>query len=229
MRLSTRPLSQAIPLAAPRNRLLPVMHLTTGDAVLLFADTEKRFEERAVFGQTALAAERSETVSPAHWMANQIEAIANDAHFRTIERPVIVEIPVVALVHPDTPMACDAAIARTKLCAQEICLEVQDAALAVSTSRDVLTAIKALRRIGFRVSLNATRSWSASLTHELRVLLDSLRVDARKIDLEEDLQRRIETAASAGMLVIAEHARWRDSYFLNALGIEYGVRMQADG
>ena len=212
-----------------RNRLLPVMHLETGDAVMLFAETEKRFEERAVFGPATGAAEGSAVSSPAQWMAEHVEAVAHDAHNRTTERPVIVELPLVALIDPNTPMACDAAIARTRLCPQEICLEVQDAALALPAAQNAQTCIEALRKCGFRVSLNATRSWHSPLNHNLRILLDSLRVDARKIDGNEDLQDRIEAAACAGMLVVAENAYWRDSYALNMLGVEYGFRMRADG
>ncbi|MEO1553309.1 MAG: hypothetical protein AAFR82_05195 [Pseudomonadota bacterium] len=214
--------------APVRNRLLPVMHIETGEAVLLFADSEKRFEERAVFGRAALAAESSEPVSPAIWMADHVEDVADDAHNRTTERPVIVEMPLVALIHPDTPVACDAAIARTRLCPQEICFEIQDAALALPAARNAQNAIEALRRCGFRVSLNATRSWQCPLGHSLRLLLDSLRVDARKIETEPELQDRIESAVSSGMLVIAEHAHWRDSYYLSELGVEYGFRMRAD-
>lgn len=215
--------------AVARNRLLPVMHLETGEAVLLFAETEKRFEERAVFGRAAVAAESSDGASsPAVWMAEHVEAVAHDAHNRATERPVIVELPLVALIHPDTAMACDAAIARTRLCPQEICLEVQDAALSLPAARNAQDGIEALRRCGFRVSLNATRSWQCPLSHSLRMLLDSLRVDARKIENEPELQDRIETASAAGMLVIAEHANWRDSYFLSELGVEYGLKMRAD-
>ena len=213
---------------APRNRLLPVMHLETGDAVLLFAETEKRFEERAVFGPATRAAEGSRVATPAQWMAEHVEAVALDAHNRTTERPVIVELPLVALLHPDTALACDAAIARTKLCPQEICLEVQDAALALPAARGAQAGIEALRKCGFRVSLNSTRSWQCPLDHNLRILLDSLRVDARKIEDDEALQDRIDMAACAGMLVIAENANWRDTYFLNELGVEYGFRMRAD-
>ena len=229
MRHSSHPSLDAHAASHARNRLLPIMHLETGDAVLLFAETEKRFEERAVFGPTALAAESSEAVSPAQWMADHIEAVAHDAHNRTTERPVIVELPLVALIHPDTAMACDAAIARTRLCPQEICLEIQDAALSLpAATRSAQTHIESLRKCGFRVSLNATRSWQCPLDHQLRLLLDSIRVDARKIEEHQDLQDRIETAAYAGMLVIAENANWRDTYFLNELGVEYGFRMKAD-
>lgn len=219
---------ETAPTAAARNRLLPVMHLETGEAVLLFAETEKRFEERAVFGRTASAAESSEAVSPAQWMAGHIEAVAHDAHSRTTERPVIVELPLVALIDPDTAVACDAAIARTRLCPQEVCLEIQDAALALPAARNAQERIEALRKCGFRVSLNATRSWQCPLNQSMRILLDSLRVDARKIEGDEDLQDRIEAAANSGMLVIAEHANWRDSYYLGELGVEYGFRMRAD-
>ncbi|MEL7111937.1 MAG: EAL domain-containing protein [Pseudomonadota bacterium] len=204
------------------------MHLETGDAVLLFAETEKRFEERAVFGPATRAAEGSRVATPAQWMAEHVEAVAHDAHNRTTERPVIVELPLVALIHPDTAIACDAAIARTKLCPQEICLEVQDAALALPAARGAQAGIEALRKCGFRVSLNSTRSWQCPLDHNLRILLDSLRVDARKIEDDEALQDRIDMAACAGMLVIAENANWRDTYFLNELGVEYGFRMRAD-
>ncbi|MEP1144163.1 MAG: EAL domain-containing protein [Henriciella sp.] len=228
MRHSTHPTTDVENPTPFRNRLLPIMHLETGDAVLLFAETEKRFEERAVFGPATSAAECSEVASPSQWMADHLESVANDAHHRTTERPVIVELPLVALIDPDTAVACDAAIARTRLCPQEICLEVQDAALALPAARNAQARIEALRKCGFRVSLNSTRSWQCALDHNLRILLDSIRVDARKIDGEAALQDRIDAAACAGMLVIAENANWRDSYYLNELGVEYGFRMRAD-
>lgn len=211
-----------------RNRLLPVMHLETGDAVLLFADAEKRFDERAVFGPVLGAAECSDPASPAEWMADRVEEIASDAHYRTTERPVIVPLPLPALIHDDTAVACDAAIARTRLCPQEICFEVDNAALALPSATLAQDRIEKLRRCGFRVSLNATRSWDAPLDHSLRVLVDSLHVDARKIDTEATLQDRIETAASSGMLVIAENAYWRDTHFLGEIGVEFGFRMKSD-
>ncbi len=161
-------------------------------------------------------------------MAERVEEVAHDAHYRTTERPVIVPIPLAALIHADTAVACDAAVARTRLCPQEICLEVEDAALALPSAQTAIEGIEALRRCGFRVSMNSTRSWQAPLSYSLRVLLDSLRVDARKIEDDEDLQDRIDAAACSGMLVVAENAYWRDTDFLNDVGVEYGFRMKAD-
>ncbi len=221
--------------SAPSNHLLPairfapVVHLQTGETVTLLAETEKRFEERAVFGPAASAAERSAGAfhSPAAWLALHVEAVANDAHERTTERPVIISAPVAALIHPDTATACDAAIRRTRLCPQEICIEVTDAALALPTG-DIQSGIEALRRCGFRVSLDATRSWQAPLSTALRLLLDNLRVDARHLEAEPELADRIEAASACGMSIIVENAPWRDGEYLASIGIDYAVRPRTD-
>jgi EAL domain-containing protein (putative c-di-GMP-specific phosphodiesterase class I) len=219
------------PLAQPstkvRTRFVPVVHLVTGEAVTLFAETEKRFEERAVFGRAAPVAERSVPASPSQWLAGQVERIAHEAHSRTTERPVIVPAPLSALVDPDTALACDAAIRRTRLCPQEICIEIKDAALALP-SKDTQAGIEALRRNGFRVSLDCTRSWQASLSTALRLMLDSIRIDASVLEFEPELEKRVDAASACGMTVIAEKANWRDGDFLAAMGIEYGIRPRAD-
>lgn len=209
-------------------RFAPVVNLMTGETVTLIAETEKRFEERAVFGRAALAAERSQPASPAAWLAAHVELVANEAHESETHRPVIVPAPLAALIDPNTAMACDAAIRRTQLCAQEICIEVADAALALPT-REAQTAVESLRRCGFRVSLNATRSWEASLSTAMRLLLDSIRIDARHIDMEAGVDARIEAATSCGMAVIAENANWRDGDYLASLGVELGLRPRLDG
>ena len=213
----------------PAIRFAPVVHLQTGETVTLIAETEKRFEERAVFGRAAQAAERSGDAhpSPAVWLAAHIENVANDAHTSTALRPVIVSAPLAALLHPDTPTACDAAIRRTRLCPQEICIEISDAALALP-SGDSQSAIEALRRCGFRVSLNAARSWQTPLSASLRLLLDSIRIDAQHLETEPELEKRVETAIACGMSVIAENVRWRDGEYLASLGIDHGLRPRAD-
>ena len=209
-------------------RFAPVVNLMTGETVTLIAETEKRFEERAVFGRAALAAERSQPASPAAWLAAHVELVANQAHDSETHRPIIVPAPLAALMDPNTAVACDAAIRRTQLCAQEICIEIADAALALPT-RETQTAIETLRRCGFRVSLNATRSWEASLSTAMRLLLDNIRIDARHIDMEAGVDTRIEAATSCGMAVIAENANWRDGDYLASLGVELGLRPRLDG
>ena len=210
-------------------RFAPVVHLQTGETKTLIAETEQRFEERAVFGRAAIAAECSGAShpSPAAWLAAHIEMVANDAHERTVERPVIVSAPLAALVHADTPLACDAAIRRTHLCAQEICIEISDAALALPGA-DTQTAIEKLRRCGFRISLDARQSWHAPLDASLRLLLDGLRIDARNLESEPELEDRVEAAVACGMTIIAENAPWRDGDYLASIGIDYGLRPRTD-
>lgn len=209
-------------------RLIPVMHIQTGETVTLFAETDKRFEERAVFGSASPVAESAGAdASPAHWLADYIEDVAEQAHCRTLERPVIVGAPIAALSHPDVAAACDAAIRRTRLCPQEICIEVFDAELALP-GQDARKGIEALRQVGFRVSLNATRSCEAPLSSALRLLLDNIRIDARHLAYEPKLEQRVEAAHASGMSVIAENASWRDGDYLASMGIEYALRPKTD-
>ncbi|MGB3626208.1 MAG: EAL domain-containing protein [Henriciella sp.] len=206
-------------------RFEPVVHLVKGDIVNLIAETPKRYEERVSFGMSGLIAER---ISPALWLAHEVELAAQAAYRdEATARPILIQAPIAAMMHPDTPMACDAAAARSKICPQEICIEVEDAALAQSRD-DIVKSIEALRRRGFRVGINATRSWCTPLDTGLRLMLDCVRVDARQICNHEDLMGRVEAAVACGMAVIAENANYRDGEELAELGIELGVRPRAD-
>ncbi len=210
-------------------RFMPIVHLCTGETVTLLAETQRRFEDSVAFGPASRTAERARaaTLSPAEWLADHIESVAHDAHHRTEARPIIVSAPLAALIDPDTAMLCDAAIRRTPICAQEICIEISDADLAVPNTNSQ-AGVEALRRLGFRVSLNATRSCEAKLSSSLRLLLDSIRIDARKLELEEELEHRVEAAQACGMSVIAEHAHWRDGEYLASLGIDLALRPKTD-
>lgn len=213
----------------PAIRFVPVMHLQTGQTHTLLAETDKRFEERAVFGRAAITTESGfgGSPSPAEWLADQIEAIAIDAHYSIAERPVIVPAPLAAIADENVAMACDAAIRRTHLCPQEICIEISDSALAAS-SCDAQRAIEALRRRGFRVSLDATKSWQSPLSGAMRLLFESMRIDARHLSYEAALEDRVEAATASGMSVVAEHAAWRDGDYLGSLGIDYCLRPRLD-
>jgi EAL domain-containing protein (putative c-di-GMP-specific phosphodiesterase class I) len=208
-------------------RLSPVVHLTTGEVINLVAQTARTFEESPSFGASALFINR---ISPALWLAHQVEmAAALAANYRHVHaRPVIIEAPITAMMHPDTPMACEAAAARSRICPQEICIEVEDATLSQSKA-DVLRSIEALRKRGFRVGVNSTRSWCTPLDTHLRLLLDSVRVDTAKLWSEPDLLNRIEAARACGMAVIGENARYRDGEKLAAVGIELARAPKVDG
>ena len=112
--------------------------------------------------------------------------------------------------------------------ARTVIIEVGDATLSQSKS-DILKSIEALRRRGFRVGVNATRSWCTPLDTHLRLLLDSVRIDALKVWSEADLLNRIEAASACGMAVIAENARYRDGEKLASVGIELARAPRVDG
>lgn len=205
-------------------RFTPVLNLQTGKEVTLLAETLKGFEERVSFGP---ATQQHRPKSPAAFIADQLLKIARLAHDQSEVRPVIVPISMAALIHIDTPLACDAAIRRTALCPQEICFEVTDATLALP-SPEARKCLADLRKLGFRLSLDATRSWQAALSTDLRILIETLRIDSRYIESEDGLEHRIEAANACGMQIIAERANWRDGDWLSSMGIELAVRPRAD-
>ena len=211
-------------LPAPAVRFEPVLDLATGDALGMAAELPFCFEDGPAFGP--VQTRRGETNS-AKWMADRIGEVASLAHeFRHDHRPIIVPAPVAALSNPDTALACDARVRRTVFCQQEFCLEFTDTAFAGDPA-DCTSRVAHLRRHGFRVSVDMRRSWSTPLAEGMRLLIDTLRVDARHLD-DDDLMESCEVAAAAGILVIAENANWRDADELSRLGISAGVRLRAD-
>lgn len=214
--------------SAEASRLLrfePVVHLVTGEVACAAALSARRYEELAVFGPSGLVCR---TEGPAIWLSDLIEDVALRARVTDMDvRPVHVEAPVAAMMHPDTPAACEAAAARARLLPQEICIEVSDASLSQS-KQDVIRSIDNLRRKGFRIGVIATRSWNTPLDTRLRLMLDSVRVDARQLFRDEDLMKRVDAAVACGMAVIADGARYRDGSELAGIGIELGMRPRSD-
>ena len=104
---------------------------------------------------------------------------------------------------------------------------VSDASLSQSR-KDVMRSIEALRRKGFRIGVIATRSWSTPLDTSLRLMLDTVRVQAALLHRDTDLMNRVEAAVACGMSVIAEGARYRDADDLASIGVELAMRPRAD-
>lgn len=205
-------------------RFEPVLDLATGDALGMAADLPFCFEDSPSFGPAR--ARHSETNS-AKWMAERLGEVASVAHeFRQDHRPIIVPAPIAALANPDTALVCDARVRRSTFCQQEFCLEFTDTAFAGDPA-DCTSRVAHLRRHGFRVSVDMRRSWQTPLAEGMRLLIDTLRVDARRLDCD-DLIDTCETAATAGILVIAENAYWRDADELTRLGISAGLRLRTD-
>jgi EAL domain-containing protein (putative c-di-GMP-specific phosphodiesterase class I) len=166
--------------------------------------------------------------NPAKWLSDQLVRVASATHGQSIgHRPILVPAPLAALAHSNTAVACDAAIRRTSLCQQEICLEFADAAFAGGVT-DYVSRVGLLRRHGFRIAIDMRRSWQTPMNDALRLLVDTIRIDARAIDTNPDLVEIVEVADASGILIVAEHAHWRDGEYLADLGIHAASRPKAD-
>ena len=210
----------------PKVRFAQIMHLDSGGSVASLAETPFRYSDRPSFGPAALNVPQQD--NPASWLADQIETIAAGANLLEVnERPILVKAPIAAFAHSKTGAACEAAVIRSKLCPQEICLEFSDAAFSASPY-EAANRVKGLRLLGFRVSIDARKAWNAHLSTTLRLTLDTYRINAEKLKSDTDLQWQCEAAAASGITVIAEQARWRDAPWLADFGVEYAIRPKTD-
>lgn len=205
-------------------RTTQVLSLLSGEAHGLVSEQYRQFDERVSFGP-ALSRSQSD---PAKWLAQAIEQIAAYIDRRAhTQRPIIIPAPLTALAHSNTGLAADAAIRRANICHQEVCLEFGDAAFAGEPA-DVIMRVASLKRKGFRVGIDMRKSWTSPLSDGLRLLLDTIRVDAALIDTNPDLQELLTASRHAGVFVIAENARWRDGEYLERLGVLGATNPVAD-
>jgi hypothetical protein len=226
MRAIQSPLERQARLSpAPQFRFHTVVHLLSGDSLGQVCETPVAFEECAAFGPRTMP---DEVANPARWLADQLGRVASATHGQPAsQRPILVPAPIAALAHSNTAVACDAAIGRTSLCQQEVCLEFADAAFAGSTA-DYVGRLSLLRRHGFRVAIDMRQSWQTPLSDSLRLLIDTIRVDARAIETNPDLMDLVEAADASGILIVAENAHWRDGEYLARVGVHAATHPRAD-
>lgn len=209
---------------APAVRFKPVVHLLGGDSLGLVADEPVEFEERVSFGPATVA--RNSTA--AEWMAGRLERVASAACSQEIgQRPILVAAPMAGLSDPNTALACDAAVRRTVLCQQEFCLMFTDSAFSGDPA-DSTARVARLRRAGFRVGVDMRHSWQSPMTDGFRILIDTIRIDAEMLEESAELSELTQLAKAAGILVVADHASWRDGAYLSELGVAGAVAPSAD-
>lgn len=208
-----------------RVRLVPVVHLVAGDTLGMSAEEPVEFEERVSFGPVT----RSSTdPDAAKWLADRLGRIASAAWADgAAGSPILVTAPMAALGHPDTAVACDAAVRRTTMCQQEFCLMFSDTAFASETV-DCTSRVARLRKAGFRVGIDMRRSWHTPLSESLRLMIDTIRVDADALEASPDLQEVVMIARECGILVVADNANWRDGDFLESTGVSGAIAPRTD-
>ena len=150
--------SEPTPVAArqPRLRFRPVVRLADGEAFGVHTETDLNFED------TFQPRHLTDAVLPsaAAWLGDLIERAGRLAKETGVEqRPLSIPAPMAALSDPDAPMAAEAGAIRAGLLPQEIRIDFCDAS--VSALEDLaLDRVDAFRRRGFRVGLDARKSWA---------------------------------------------------------------------
>ncbi|MEO0883571.1 MAG: EAL domain-containing protein [Pseudomonadota bacterium] len=203
-------------------RFHPAVHLNTGDLVGAFVDIPLAYDDRPIFNLGG------QQPSVADWMSGTVAELCRVAVGTEMrERPLILPIPAASLCHADTVNACADVLAGSRLCPQEICFEVTDAAL-VASPLDITALFRSFRQRGFRIAIDARTSWQADLRASTWLMVDTLRVSLNTCDDDDELMALIEVARSAGVAIIAEGALWRDGEYLASLGIEYALHPRSD-
>ncbi|MFN4025581.1 MAG: EAL domain-containing protein [Hyphomonas sp.] len=206
-------------------RFQPVVHLLAGDMLGVAVEEMVEFEERVSFGPVT---GKTASMDPAAWLAERLVRVASAIWADGAQgRPILVPAPMAALVDQNTAVACDAAVRRTTLCQQEFCLVFSDAAFSAEDV-DSTSRVARLRKHGFRVGIDMRRSWQTGLSDSMRLMIDTIRVDAGEIEQSAELQEIVAVARSAGILVVADNANWRDGSHLGSTGIDGAVAPRCD-
>ena len=220
--------TEPMPLAVrqPRIRFRSVVRLSDGEAFGMHAESDINFED--TFHRLHLLPNTPHP-TPAAWLGDLVERAGRLAQeTNQTLRPMSILAPMAALADQDAPMAAEAGIARAGLLPQEVRLDFCDAS--VCALEDLaLDRVDAFRRRGFRVGLDARKSWRTPMGARARMTFEAVRLDPSRCEALEIPMTRLEVAAAEGVALIAENVRWRDADQLAELGICFAVQPRADG
>ena len=219
---------QARPNAARLSRSIrfqPIVHLERGVAVGAMAEVARLFDETPRFGPVGMIAAEDDVFDALVTRLKDTAALAALTGFEG--RPIHVPMEIAALLQPGLADTAAEALAGTSLCVQEVCLMIPDPALLHARS-DAFNAIHSLRRVGFRVGIDATASWQGDPSEGLSLMTDCLAVDATAFDRCDKLGARVRSAAETGVAVIARGPLWRDAEWLAKQGISHGTQPRSD-
>lgn len=208
----------------PRLRFKPVVRLHDGASFGLQLETDIAFED--TFHPRHLAG--AELPSPAAWLGNLIERaakLAQDDDYR--QRPISISAPMGALADLDTPMACEAGALRSKLLPQEFRIDFCDASICAMEDL-ALDRLDAIRKRGFRVGLDARRSWRTPMNARARMTFEAVRLDPCGCAASDIPLSRLEAAAADGVALVADNVHWRDADRLAESGIGFALAPKMD-
>jgi hypothetical protein len=219
--------SEPAPVAVrqPKLRFRPVVKLSDGAAYGMHGETDIAFEDTL---QPRHFIEHN-LPSSAAWLGDVIERCGKLAsQTDTRLRPISVTAPMAALADRDGPMAAEAGVMRAGLLPQEIRIDFYDSSV-VALEDLALDRVDAFRKRGFRVGLDARRSWRTPMGARARMTFEAIRIEPARMEMLDVPMSRMEVAAADGIAIIAENARWRDCEKLAAIGVHYALAPKADG
>jgi len=133
-----------------------------------------------------------------------------------------------ALAHPDAPMAAEAGARRANICTQEIRIEFSDSAL--YEAEDIAPAfIESFFSRGFRIGIDATRTWETPFTAYMATVVEAVRVSPHLLQEQLNPQNRVDAAFGSGAMIYAASASWQDAEDLADLGIGYAANPRLNG
>lgn len=208
----------------PRLRFRPIVRLEDGCAFGMQAEADIAFED--TFNPRHLS--DASLPSSAAWLGDLVERAARLAtDTGNTLRPIAVTAPLAALASRDAPMAAEAGAARANVLPQEIRIDFLDAS--VVTMEDLaLDRLDAFRRRGFRVGLDARKSWSTPMGARARMTFEAVRLDPKLFEAMDVPMSRLEVSSADGIALIAENVRWRDAEALADLGVHFALAPRAD-
>ncbi len=209
----------------PRLRFRPVVRLADGSPFGMNTEADFAFEDTFQPRHLSDAA----LPSAAAWLGDMIERAARLAKDTGADlRPLSITAPMAALADKDAPMAAEAGVLRAGLLPQEIRIDFCDGSVAALEDL-ALDRVDAFRRRGFRVGLDARKSWSTPMGARARMTFEAVRLDPSRCEALEVPMTRLEVASADGIALIAENVRWRDAEKLAELGVHFAMSPRADG
>jgi hypothetical protein len=208
----------------PQLRFRPIVRLEDGAAFGMQADADIAFED--TFHPRHLNG--ASMPSAAAWLGDLIEraarlAVETGNHLR----PIAVTAPMAALADADAPMAAEAGAARANILPQEIRIDFCDASI-VTMEDLALDRLDAFRRRGFRVGLDARKSWRTPMGARARMTFEAVRLDPSKFEAMDVSMARLEASSADGVALVAENVRWRDAEAMADLGVHFALAPRAD-
>ena len=208
-----------------RSRFETCLNLSDGHAGFPLTRIDPLFEEQPQsFSMTQNRPQRG----PGDWLVEVIRRLSDAAQNQQLAvRPLHVPMPIAIFIDEHAAARAAQTARDCGYCPQEFMLEFQDASLA-SSDPAAFDRLDDFRREGFRIALDARKSYMTPFSARIRTAIERLRVSTPDLIFDETLQLRADIVACLGGDVIVDRATWRQSDELQRLGATHALKLMSD-